>query len=76
MILKQNYWVSCIPNVSALYFSDVDECQKYGRKICGNVQCANTPGSYHCDCVQGFVIGKSETYCQGLITVIFTLFQT
>ncbi|XP_041428866.1 latent-transforming growth factor beta-binding protein 4 isoform X2 [Xenopus laevis] len=40
---------------------DVDECLEYGRSICGNKRCENTPGTYRCisDCEPGYLLSPS-----------------
>lgn len=49
-----------LPSPLALV-SDIDECQAYGPGLCGEKQCANTPGSYHCraSCQTGYQASAS-----------------
>ncbi|KAH9496283.1 Dorsal-ventral patterning tolloid-like protein 1 [Bulinus truncatus] len=42
---------------------DVDECS-FGGNTCGsNGTCINTPGSYRCQCVEGYELNAMGTFC-------------
>ena len=47
-----------------MYISDIDECVE--QSPCDeNAQCTNTPGSFTCDCIEGYS-GDGIT-CEGQI---------
>lgn len=41
-------WASC--------FSDIDEC-RISPDLCGQGTCVNTPGSFECECFEGYESG-------------------
>ena len=43
---------------------DVDECED-NLGICGEGQCTNVPGSYHCICYDGFSVSPDMKICVG-----------
>lgn len=51
-----------------MIISDRDECKKYGKKICHNGYCVNTPGKYHCDCKKGYRFHRPSKQCVGKIS--------
>ena len=46
-----------------LQITDIDECQA-GTHLC-NQTCANTNGSYMCECTDGYTLGIDRTSCIG-----------
>jgi hypothetical protein len=46
-----------------LYFKDIDEC-KLGSSGCDH-ECHNTPGTYHCECKDGFYLDTDNKTCNG-----------
>lgn len=44
---------------------DIDECYENPR-ICLNGRCDNTPGSYTCACLPGFIDSSDKTFCTDL----------
>ncbi|KAH9381767.1 hypothetical protein HPB48_010586 [Haemaphysalis longicornis] len=45
-------------------FADIDECTSYPRRVCrGQSECVNTPGSYFCECKEGFKMGYDAHTC-------------
>lgn len=46
-------------------FLDIDECYENPR-ICLNGRCENTPGSYTCACLPGFVESSDRTFCSDM----------
>lgn len=54
-------WMACY-----LVCADVDECADEEPGLCGpHAVCVNTPGSYSCNCLHGFLMGAAG--CQGLL---------
>lgn len=53
-------------------FADIDECS-LSSYMC-QYQCVNTPGSYACECPQGYQL-QGNRLCQGNAFFIFTLFR-
>ena len=49
-----------------LWFPDIDECQHQSDE-CEQV-CINTPGSYTCDCVHGYMLNSDGRRCDGQCT--------
>lgn len=50
---------------SCVYLIDVDECGGEEPGPCGlHASCNNTPGSYSCSCLRGYLMGAGG--CQGL----------
>ncbi|XP_066488438.1 pro-epidermal growth factor [Tiliqua scincoides] len=41
---------------------DIDECLEGGLHICGQ-NCVNTPGSYICTCMPGYILGNDNWSC-------------
>ena len=44
-------------------FADVDECTN-GNGMC-EMECSNTPGSYHCNCWPGYQLSLNMRDCVG-----------
>ena len=40
---------------------DLDECQMIAKPCGSNEVCRNTPGSYTCECGDGYVLGDDKT---------------
>ena len=54
-------------------FTDVDECSdEYPTRVCEHDTsiCVNTPGSYHCDCKNGYVDVPTSHTCIGIVIVL------
>ena len=50
---------------------DIDEC---ALNPCGdNAQCINTPGTYRCQCIQGYIGRPPTTPCKGTCSQIFRI---
>jgi len=48
-----------------LFTLDIDECANRSTIDCTQ-QCINTPGSYECDCYDGYQeINTNDTQCEG-----------
>ena len=45
-------------------FSDVDECEDFYLNNCDQL-CANTIGSYNCNCTDGYSLSTDEHTCLG-----------
>ena len=56
---------------SFICFPDVDECEKYGKKICHHGNCVNTAGSFHCHCNSGYRFHKPSKQCIGHYLLLF-----
>lgn len=50
-------------NVLFFYSTDIDECIDHMSKC--SQSCINTPGSYVCDCNQGFKLENDSITCSG-----------
>ena len=48
-------------------YIDVDECSN-NIGYCDQI-CINDDGSYHCDCMAGFVLSSNGIVCQGKVLV-------
>ena len=46
------------------YFSDIDECQNKSGINCDQL-CVNLPGSYFCDCNNGYKLNADGGTCDG-----------
>ncbi|KAJ6661295.1 hypothetical protein lerEdw1_015432 [Lerista edwardsae] len=46
------------PTDEATLFTDLNECSQ--PNVCHGGQCINTPGSYHCECKVGYIMGHQE----------------
>ena len=42
---------------------DQDECAMFPNKICSHI-CINTPGSFRCECHEGFVLDQDGRTCR------------
>ena len=49
----------CILNIS-----DIDECA-IATNVCGNGTCENEPGTFRCDCFDGFESSMMMQMCMG-----------
>jgi hypothetical protein len=47
----------------SLSYVDIDECSKEDVCLMANSKCVNTPGSYQCQCIEGY--SRNETHCSG-----------
>jgi hypothetical protein len=70
--------VKCTTNkivIWIVYFQDIDEC-KSGSSGCDH-KCLNTPGTYHCECNDGFYLDTNNRTCIGrfCITPKCTIFS-
>ena len=46
--------------------SDINECMLYGGTVCTiDSTCENTPGSFRCNCKQGFQTAEDGRFCKG-----------
>ncbi|PIO34909.1 hypothetical protein AB205_0047290, partial [Aquarana catesbeiana] len=45
-----------VKNYAYILFSDIDEC-RISPDLCGSGTCVNTPGSFECECFEGFESG-------------------
>ena len=64
--IYQNACMVCMLPFSLLFiyysiFSDIDECTE-GTHSC-NHTCTNSPGSYRCGCMQGFILSENNRDC-------------
>lgn len=50
----------CNVSIHLLLFTDIDECEN--PKLCSQI-CVNTSGSYHCQCLQGYVLSDDDHNC-------------
>lgn len=41
--------------------ADIDECES--RRVCSQL-CANSPGSYQCDCQPGYIMEAGGRHCK------------
>ena len=52
------------------FHADIDECRPNGRELCDTEltgrNCANTPGSYQCQCLEGFEFDEEQYVCKGM----------
>lgn len=44
------------------FSTDIDECLEDGHHICDQ-NCVNTPGSYICTCMPGYILGNDNWTC-------------
>jgi len=54
---------------TSYFFSDIDECQSNQLNSCGQ-DCVNIPGSFICDCYQGYELNADRRTCDGKMFVI------
>lgn len=54
--------------------TDINECAIESYTCTNNTECKNAPGSYQCDCVEGYVDKNGE--CEGSVYYIFTLISS
>lgn len=54
----------CIIIIMILIPSDIDECQSRELNRCEQ-NCINSNGSFHCDCVIGFILSPNRFDCSG-----------
>ena len=48
-------------------FSDIDEC-RISPDLCGHGTCVNTPGSFECECFEGYESGfMMMKNCMGML---------
>ena len=52
--------IHCNASIHLLLFTDIDECEN--PKLCSQI-CVNTSGSYHCRCLQGYVLSDDDHNC-------------
>jgi len=49
------------------YVSDVDECQEGSHECTGALMhCVNRPGTYVCQCTDGFQMNHALRVCEGI----------
>ena len=67
------YIVAC--NIYILYIcTDINECISSSTNDCTQ-QCINTPGSYECDCFDGYRnITPNATQCEGIQVCLIVLY--
>lgn len=54
---------SCI--IMLLFYTDVDECQEQPT-VCGsNAVCNNQPGTFRCECLEGYQFSDDGRTCIG-----------
>ncbi|XP_076144271.1 collagen and calcium-binding EGF domain-containing protein 1-like [Alosa pseudoharengus] len=44
------------------YCLDIDECEESNSTVCDHV-CENTPGSFHCRCLSGYILDPDQSSC-------------
>ncbi|KAL2088827.1 hypothetical protein ACEWY4_015726 [Coilia grayii] len=44
------------------YCLDIDECEESNNTVCDHV-CENTPGSFHCRCLSGYILAPDQHSC-------------
>lgn len=59
--------------VFIFFHADIDECSFPGYTC--QYQCVNTPGSYYCECPEGYLL-QGNRLCQGTVPILFFLFAT
>ena len=52
---------------STLYITDIDECANQNDG-CDHL-CVNEPGSYHCQCRDGYSLGLDVHTCIGMLNI-------
>ena len=64
MCCPTNHDMSCVP-------TDIDECSLPTRNVCGyNSTCTNAPGSFSCQCHEGFLdVDKDDRDCKGMTSI-------
>ena len=64
-----NFYEKCMCCIKLYYYniltnySDIDECEQ-GSAQCDH-NCTNTPGSYFCTCMDGYVLESDHHTCTG-----------
>lgn len=53
-------------------YLDIDECKENGR-ICIRGRCENTPGSYRCACLDGFIPAPDGDFCLGKKFILYPI---
>ena len=56
-----------------ILFIDINECRQYG--VCENGRCINTPGSFTCQCQEGYQL-TSANICIGQYLILHLALQT
>lgn len=49
--------------------TDIDECEEVSN-MCTKGQCINTPGSFHCECSQGYELSPTADDCSGQLLCV------
>ena len=57
-------------------FADIDECQQDTSPCSGsNVRCINRPGSYICQCSDGYAMDQLRKRCEGMFMFQVATYQ-
>lgn len=53
----------------------MNECSNSAGRVCSplNSKCVNTPGSFHCNCKEGFESVTRGRACQGIIDINYSI---
>lgn len=72
------FWISWYCIWIWIYFrscQDIDECEQFKDRILCVGECVNQPGSYSCQCPEGYRIGSDGRTCQGERIIIIVNFN-
>ena len=56
--------------------TDVNECNEPRQQCVGNAQCVNTPGSFVCECPDGYKLASNKRVCRGNRSYCFITIKT
>ena len=60
-------------NIKTYYLTDINECDTDNGGCEHN--CTNTPGSYQCQCWEGYEMNNNEKNCTGIMRLISVIFN-